>query len=411
MAETCKYIREKSINIFSILFLLTLLSVMGSYAYENSALRILSYLFECALIAYIFIASSRSHSNHINYIAVSIVSIIIVLNYMFSPNEPEYSDLLKFLGYYGCFKYGDYLASRYDNLKVNKICLLLIVFLPALLVAFLDHTVYKNFFFRSPNGFVYLGVAIAAFYLLVAGHDKKHFLIAVLVAAFYILICTSLGVVVAALLAIMVLNLKSTHIIYIILGVFLLYNIILFVDIPIFVRIRDVFNVWDYIFDYNIRDISNVDLHELNNLDKEGERTDSSSSVWRIVHWINLLQMYLSNAWAIPFGLGAGFSVKATDFAPHNCYLQILIEYGLVVFIFFIKFVFKVYRSLKTEGMLIYFILTMLLYYLTENLLYNFPPGALMYFIIGWTLCKYGKNNTHSRKKYLSVVRNAKNGE
>ena len=36
----------------------------------------------------------------------------------------------------------------------------------------------------------------------------------------------------------------------------------------------------------------------------------------------------------------------------------------------------------------------MLLYYLTENLLYNFPPGALMYFVIGWTFCKYGSRDT-----------------
>lgn len=381
---------ERSIAFFSIVFLFTLLSVMGSYAYDNTPLRLASYTFECILIAYVFIVTLGNYSANINYVVVTIVSLIIIANYAFSQNEPEYTDLLKYLGYLGCYMYGDFLARRYDSLRLNKFILYSIVLIPVVLVAFLDNTELKNFFFRSPNGFVFLGVSIATFYLVVVGKNNRNFLKAVFIALFYVLICTSLGVVVAALLSILILNFSRKYLLYVITGGAIFVLVVLYIDIPIFIRIRDVLTVWKYFFEGGIS-FADVDFRELNSLDKGGERADATSSVWRIAHWLKLLHLYVASIWNIPFGMGAGISVKETGYYPHNCYLQIMIEYGLIVISFFVKFVVTVYSRLKNEGMLIYFILTMLLYHLTENLLSNFPPSALMYFTVGWTLCKYGE--------------------
>lgn len=382
-------VRERNINIFAFLLLVTILCTMGYNAYDLLPLQLLSYASECALIVYTFVVSSNSHNYDLKKAPVLLVSGIIILNYCFSPNEPEYTDLLKYLGYLGCYKFGDSLARKYDEIKVSKIWLYLIVFVPVFLVAFFDDSVMKNQFFRVSNGFVYLGVAIGGFYLLVKGRNKRNFIRAILITAFYILVCTSLGVAVAAFLTFLILNMKKNHIPYVIIGGGILLLAILFIDIPIFIRMRDVLTVWKYVMDNNAGNIQDVDFVEINNLDRAGERTDASSSVWRIVQWIRLFKEYVSEIWTIPFGMGAGYSVKSTGLYPHNDYLRILIEYGLIVFIYILNFVLSVYKRLKNEGMLIYFILTMLLYHLTENLLNNFPPGAILYFLIGWAMYKY----------------------
>jgi len=394
----------KSVNFFVFLILVSILSSMGAYYYNNTSLNIVSYASECLLIVYTILFSKWTGYEG-RYISVCFCSLILVLNYLLSPNNPIYSDLLKYVGYFCCFHYGFNLAKSYNKLKVSKIILYLLIIVPAFFVAFFDDSVFKDKFFRSSNGFVYLGVSIATLFLLVSERNRRSFVKAIIIAIFYVLICTSLGVLVAALLSIMILNLKRSHLLYVLLGGIILGVIIVFVDLPIFIRIRDVFNVWNYMYENNVG-FNNVDIGELNGLDRQGERKDASSSVWRIVHWLNLVKAYVVEIWTIPFGMGAGFSVFTTGYYPHNCYLQILIEYGLIVFVFFLKFVQYVYSHLHKEGMLFYFILTMLLYYLTENLLSNFPPGTLMYFSIGWALGKYGyenKNNIAQVKK--SVIR------
>ena len=154
---------------------------------------------------------------------------------------------------------------------------------------------------------------------------------------------------------------------------------------------RDVIAVWEYVFDNGIT-INNVDYDELNNLERMGARNDVSSSVWRFSQWTRLFIAYVSEIWTIPFGLGAGFAVKQTGLYPHNDYLLILTEYGLIVFMCIIKGVLRIYKRLKNEKMFIYFILTMLLYHLTENLLTYFPAEAFLFFLIGWCLYNYKKN-------------------
>ena len=380
-------IREKSINVFSFLFLATILCTMGYNAYDMLPLQLLSYATECVLIVYTFI-KSKGNGKRIISMPVVLVSSILIVNYIVSPNEPEYTDLLKFLGYLGCFKYGDSLAVRYEKIKINRFLLFVIIFIPAFLVAFVDTSVMKNMFFRASNGFVYLGVAMGGFYLLIKGCNKESFVKSIIISAFYILICTSLGVVVAAFMVFLLLNLRKSHIPYLFIGSLALVFAIFYIDIPLFIRMRDVFHVWQYVYESRVGNIKDVDFYEINNLDRVGERNDASSSVWRLVQWSKVFSAYISEIWMIPFGMGAGFSVKLTGLYPHNDYLLILVEYGLVVFTYFFKFVLKVYKRLKNERMLIYFILTMLFYHFTENLLNNFPPSAILYFLIGWSLNK-----------------------
>ena len=164
----------------------------------------------------------------------------------------------------------------------------------------------------------------------------------------------------------------------------------IYIDIPIFIRLRDVFNVWNSLSIYDWTHIDELNFYQLgNSVDRVGERTDTTSSLWRFAQWITILKEYVGEVWSIPFGLGVGKSVKMTGYMPHNDFILILAEYGLVVFVFFIYFVNKMCNVIRSEEKIIYFILAMFLYHLTENLIGNFPSNAILYFSLGWCYYKF----------------------
>ena len=231
---------------------------------------------------------------------------------------------------------------------------------------------------------------MALFYALIH-YKERHFMqIAWLIVAAYVLICTSLGVVVAIMLADMILNFKMTHLPYLLLAGVAFILAVIFIDIPLFVRIKDVINVWLSMSASDWNNLQDINYYELNNrVNITGERGDVGSSIWRLAHWSNILTEYVKHVWTIPFGMGAGFSISHTGLMPHNDFLLILSEYGLIVFCLFVKFITRIYKRMKVERMLIYFILAMFIYHLTENLLLNFPPNALFYFVLGWCMIKF----------------------
>lgn len=382
----------KSLNSFTFLMVMSTLCAMGACALSNTSLRIASYISELLLIGYSLGNSHRIKGSGININAVVFVGIVVVLNNLLSPHQPQYSDLIKIAGYFCCFYYGTTLARRYNSLYVNKVLVYSLIFVPVLAVALFDHSVLKNVFFPNPNTFVYTGLVMGLFYALIHYKERYFMLIAWLIVAFYVLICTSLGVVVAIVLAYMILNVKMTHLPYLLLAGVVVVLAVIFIDIPLFIRVRDVINLWMSLSSDDWKNIQDVNYYELNQrITINGERSDVGSSVWRLAHWSSILSEYMKPIWTIPFGLGAGFSISYTGLLPHNDYLMILTEYGLIIFSLFIKFILGIFRKLKVERLLLYFILTVFLYHATENLIYTFPPNALLYFILGWCLIKSKK--------------------
>lgn len=380
----------KSLNVFVFLLLVTTLCAMGACALSNTTLRMSSYISELLLIVYALNNSYQIKKSGINIEAVLFAGLVVVLNNLLSPNMPQYSDLLKLAGYFCCFYYGTTLARHYDRLYINRILFFSLVFIPGITVALFDHTMLKNLFFPNPNTFVYTGLLMGMFYALINYKERYFMHIAWLIVAVYVLISTSLGIVVAILLAYMILNVKLVHLPYLLIVGITVVLVIIYIDIPLFVRIRDVINVWMSIDANEWKNLQQIDYYELSQrVTIKGERTDVSSSVWRLAHWSNIFSEYIGPIWTIPFGRGAGFAIFRTGLLPHNDYLMVLTEYGLIIFSLFMKFIFSIYRKMKEERMLLYFILTVFLYHITENLIYTFPPNALLYFILGWCTIKF----------------------
>ncbi len=389
--------KEKSVNIFVFLIFIAILGSMAAVYYNNTVFRIVSYISEILIIVNTLLYSFGKRDVNLSYLPIVLVSVIVIANYILSPYDHYSSDLLKFFGYFCCYKYGSSLACKYNKIVVDKKILYLLIFVPLIAVAFFDNTLVNNAFFVTPNTFVYIGVSIGLLYLLTHYEKKNAFWIAWGIVAMYVLLCTSLGVIVAIFIAYIILNLKKTHLPYLILGSVVAILAILYIDIPVFVRFRDVFHIWSSMSSSELKNIQDVNFYEISGrVELEGERTDVSSSIWRVVQWTGIFLAFIGDYLKIPFGEGVGWCVDSTGMMPHNDFLLILVEYGAIVFSFIVYFIRCIYKRMKTEGMLIYFILPMFLYHLTENLIQSFPPNVVLYFVVGWSMCKFKNRITRT---------------
>lgn len=400
LSESCGK-KTVTVNGFAILLTISSLCAMGAVRYGSAGLRWGSYISEILLIIFAFMKSVQNKGFLLSR-SVILCLVVLVANYIISPFNHNNMDLLKYFGYLCVFNYGYSLSQKYDFVKVNSIILYLFILLPVIVVGMFDDTIEKNAFFTTPNTFVFFGLSVGLFYAFIKNRSGKSFWIAWIITTLYILTCSSLGVVVAIGLSYFVLNFKKEYIPKLMIGAVILLAAIFLVDLPVFIRFRDVISLWKTMSADDWKNLQDANFYELNHrVDVAGDRTDVGSSIWRLMQWTGLLSDYLSSVWPIPFGFGTGYSVHKTGLLPHNDYVMILTEYGLVVFMCFIRFVRKVFLRLKDERFLIYFILSMIIYYLTENLIVNFPQNAILYFVIGWCMCKY---NPVINRRYENIV-------
>jgi hypothetical protein len=109
--------------------------------------------------------------------------------------------------------------------------------------------------------------------------------------------------------------------------------------------------------------------------------TTDMSAFFRITHWSNIWAIYSSlGLGGILFGYGANQTGVLTvlPLPPHNDYLRILAEYGLLNFLVFVPFVLSIALSIKQQAAKIIFTV-LLIYFFSENLLDNFTSMVLFF--------------------------------
>ena len=113
--------------------------------------------------------------------------------------------------------------------------------------------------------------------------------------------------------------------------------------------------------------------------------TTDLSAFFRIIHWSNVWNLYTSHGFPrILFGYGAGQTrfMAYAPLAPHNDYLRIIAEYGLVNVLVFVSFLIHVVRGIKLMAARVLFIV-LLIYMSSENLLDNFTSMTLYFAYAG----------------------------
>ncbi|WP_314946268.1 O-antigen ligase family protein [Bradyrhizobium cosmicum] len=113
--------------------------------------------------------------------------------------------------------------------------------------------------------------------------------------------------------------------------------------------------------------------------------TTDMSAFFRITHWTNIWQIYSSlGLGGILFGYGASQTGVLTvlPLPPHNDYLRVLAEYGLLNCVVFVVFVFSIVFSLKERAAKTMYTV-LLIYFLSENLIDNFTSMTLFFSYAG----------------------------
>lgn len=102
----------------------------------------------------------------------------------------------------------------------------------------------------------------------------------------------------------------------------------------------------------------------------------TASGIWRVVHWRETITTYLDGTFVQQvFGFGFGSSPRILGKLPHNEYLRILFEQGILGFVLF---VFAWYRIIATAPSPVRYVgLIVAIYSFSENNLDNFPFMAL----------------------------------
>ena len=380
------------------------LTMLNNAYLQLSAVNAVIYLLEIILIGYLASNNIKSLMGIIYFNPMVLFSILIlILNVAFSKYDSDPVRLLKFLGYILISIYG-YKLGKQDSFAVNRTLVNLIVFIPLLLVGLFDHTPIKNMYFPNSNNFVFWGLVVSLLFYL-SGYNKGSkniFIKSLLVFLMYVLVGSSLGVIVAFLLGVFVINIRNTKLMAIaLLSCVAFIPIILYSQIPVVVRLRNTFEVFtlvDWKSMSNIETFLDLNLYDLNSgiSTVEGERNDNTSAIWRLQQWINIIFSYFREWWySIPFGLGDNYSTKVTGLPPHNDFLRILCEYGIFVFATMMSYVIKAMRVIRKE-IIAYFLMAIFFYHLTENLIDTFPTCCIYYLILSYSYSSIINHNPNA---------------
>jgi hypothetical protein len=103
----------------------------------------------------------------------------------------------------------------------------------------------------------------------------------------------------------------------------------------------------------------------------------TGSAVWRLAHWRHTLQIY-GEGTAVQklFGFGPGSTVAIMGILPHNEYIRLLFETGLIGFCLFLYAWFRTIRNAGHEVRYIGIIVA--IYSFSENNFDNFPFMSLL---------------------------------
>lgn len=377
----------KFVKIITVASMLTMLNYRLN---ENVALKYSIYGLLVYFVVWIIRYTYNIKPGIYNDKKVIILFLFLSLNLLFSPYDPLYPRLIKYLGYLGSFVFGYILCENNIKLKCNKWYLIALVFVPIVCVGLLDHTTHKTLFFQLSNSFSFYGLCASLFVFTIYNNVDNIFKWVILLIIAYIGSASTLGIVVAMALAIVIINRKNIKLMFmtVLLGITTLLCV-MYVDLQIFLRIRDVVNLaislsWD-----DWANLKDMDLYQVGlGVNMESDRSDNTSFLWRIAHWQKILDGYFENWWyAIPFGLGDGYSLIKCGYNCHNEFLKFFAENGIVVFIIIIGWLKKADFILR-DNKVYYFILAIICYHLTENLIDTFVACVMFYFCLGYWIKK-----------------------
>lgn len=387
-----RYTNSSVNRIYLGILIVILLTLVNNGYLDSYLISTIIYAFQVLIVLILAFKEKKRLLSIFTKPLILLSSIIVVLNIGFSGFEPELSLLFKYFGYIVALCVGIDVAKVVD-FRLSKILTIGIVLVPLFMVAILDNSIFKNTFFPNSNNFVFWG-AVSSFLYYISSSSKCKFRNSLLILFSYILIGSTIGIVLAFILTLIIVNTRNIRSVFlVVLALALCSLLVCYSDIAIFVRIRAVFQTFAYVDIRSVKDLEGLNLYELNQYANAGERTDNTSALWRIQQWLGLITAFFKKwYYALFVGLGENFTTYKTGLPPHNDFLKILCEYGVIVFIAYFKYIMRGIRILF-NSYYIYFVLTIVIFHFSENLIHTFPTNFTFYFCIGYACTKTLNDN------------------
>jgi hypothetical protein len=161
-----------------------------------------------------------------------------------------------------------------------------------------------------------------------------------------------------------------------------------------FVRFTPVIDTVRYLIDGRIK-LHSTTYAELVLLLK----TQDLSFVFRLKHWVDLLSVWSAgDVYHWLFGFGVGSSVRLSDMrlVPHNDYLRLMFEFGLVSLAAFVAMLALVFARLRRRWETVP-LLAVAIYLFSENLINNFTAMAFFFFSAGVLAERVARERTEGR--------------
>lgn len=351
------------------------------------AITMIVYLLEIIFILWLLFYALLKTPEAFTNVYVILTFWYVLCSYLLSPYVEDYSYVIKFIGYLCCFVFGAILAKRKMNLFLSKKIFFVATFIPLLIVFLFDRSPGKSMFFSDSNMFTLWGVCCSMLFCLCYKNEKRVLLKSSFITIAYLMIGTSMGIIVSVILSVLLLNKERGSFIKAgIIGAIFLVSILVFVDIPITSRIRNTFDIFTTLSLDDWKHIDDVSLYKLEQANKveDGGRTDNTSAIWRIQQWIAILIEFSKE---LPFSFIIGLGANASEFkigVPHNEWLRIFANFGFVVFVVFLRLAYMLFKVVK-ERDVGYFLMSFVLYMLTENIFETFVVCCVFCFVAGYS--------------------------
>lgn len=339
------------------------------------------------------------------YYGSVIFVLFLLLNTIVTVVSPFYP--LKFFSYVVSFLFGYLICHMGITPYCSKKYICFIIIIPLFVFFFVKEKM-EGGLFDLANTYVYYGLTASLFYYMCDYTNSKSLLLTWGILGVFVLSATKLGILLAIFVSTAFYYVRSLKHIILFIGIILgTILAIIYIDIPVFLRIRNVYELATNIpleAYRNIGDSSAYEIGELYGTSNSGE--NDTSFVFRLVYWTKLLKYWMDSDFIhILFGYGDMYVKENFGLQPHNEYIKLLLENGICVFLIFCKFTIYVFNSLKPLKIR-YLLFTPLVFIFTENILYFSFMNFLFFLVVGYFCCYSNERDINETNSHMYVEKN-----
>lgn len=241
--------------------------------------------------------------------------------------------------------------------------------------------------FSNRNSAALYGVSLLGLFTVFSRKPPTNVLIYFAVGAAF----ATLGVLIAVIVSLMLLVAKRENLIRYTIGLLVAGAGILVLainDVWVFTRFKPVIGTIELLLDPRIQ-FASLSYERLYHL----LGTTDLSLAFRIKHWHDLLDIYFSAPiynWVFGMGVGASSRLSQAMMVPHNDYLRIFFECGVITSVGFILLLTSMLAKLGRGWSAVPF-LAIFLYMFSENLVDNFIAIVIFYYAGGVLIYRQSK--------------------